>query len=304
MYTIKEASARSGVGAPLIRAWERRYGVVTPTRTPAGYRLYDDDAIAVLLAMRAWSTRAGRPRRPRARSSRARSIRPRSRRRPASGPPRAGALGAAHRERMIERFVAAAEASSRGRDRGRPRRDPRVGLVRGGRRRRPAAGRGRARGRVGRRPAQRRRRARRERGGRPTARRGVPGGRRAGPGVGGASGCRPGRATSSARWPSLPRSAGAASASCTWAPTCRSTGGWTRGPDAGAGGGHRRRHGRRPGGAAPSSPRCRARRPDGRGRRRGRPVGRDGVESGAVRVPDRVVEAAAAVAEAVGRRRG
>ncbi|MBE3074340.1 MAG: MerR family DNA-binding transcriptional regulator, partial [Actinobacteria bacterium] len=41
MYTIKEASARSGVGAPLIRAWERRYGVVTPTRTASGYRLYD-----------------------------------------------------------------------------------------------------------------------------------------------------------------------------------------------------------------------------------------------------------------------
>ena len=52
MYTIKEAAARSGVGAPLIRAWERRYGVVHPTRTEAGYRLYDDDTIAVLVAMR------------------------------------------------------------------------------------------------------------------------------------------------------------------------------------------------------------------------------------------------------------
>lgn len=52
MYTIKEASARSGVGIPLLRAWERRYGVVTPTRTSSGYRLYDDDAIARLVAMR------------------------------------------------------------------------------------------------------------------------------------------------------------------------------------------------------------------------------------------------------------
>ncbi len=52
MYTIKEASARTGVGAPLIRAWERRYGVVKPTRTPAGYRLYDDATLRVLLAMR------------------------------------------------------------------------------------------------------------------------------------------------------------------------------------------------------------------------------------------------------------
>ena len=52
MYTIKEASARSGVGIPLLRAWERRYGVVAPTRTPSGYRLYDEEAIQRLAAMR------------------------------------------------------------------------------------------------------------------------------------------------------------------------------------------------------------------------------------------------------------
>jgi DNA-binding transcriptional MerR regulator/methylmalonyl-CoA mutase cobalamin-binding subunit len=52
MYTIKEAAARSGVGIPLLRAWERRYGVVTPSRTSSGYRLYDDDAIDRLRAMR------------------------------------------------------------------------------------------------------------------------------------------------------------------------------------------------------------------------------------------------------------
>ena len=52
MYTIKEASARSGVGIPLLRAWERRYGVVEPMRTPSGYRLYDDTAIDRLRAMR------------------------------------------------------------------------------------------------------------------------------------------------------------------------------------------------------------------------------------------------------------
>ncbi len=53
MYTIKQASIRSGVGIPLIRAWERRYGVVSPARTAGGYRLYDDDAIARLRTMRA-----------------------------------------------------------------------------------------------------------------------------------------------------------------------------------------------------------------------------------------------------------
>jgi MerR family transcriptional regulator, light-induced transcriptional regulator len=52
MFTIKEASARTGVPVASLRAWERRYGVVTPARTESGYRLYDEQAIAVLAAMR------------------------------------------------------------------------------------------------------------------------------------------------------------------------------------------------------------------------------------------------------------
>ncbi len=52
MYTIKQAAARTGLSIPTIRAWERRYGVVSPSRTAAGYRLYDDAAIARLNAMR------------------------------------------------------------------------------------------------------------------------------------------------------------------------------------------------------------------------------------------------------------
>src|SRR5687768_4855752 len=52
MYTIREASGRAGVTSELLRAWERRYGIVTPQRTPAGYRLYDDRAIARIRAMR------------------------------------------------------------------------------------------------------------------------------------------------------------------------------------------------------------------------------------------------------------
>lgn len=52
MYTIKEASSRSGVPVASLRAWERRYGVVTPRRTESGYRLYDDAAIAALSTMR------------------------------------------------------------------------------------------------------------------------------------------------------------------------------------------------------------------------------------------------------------
>ena len=52
MYTIKQAAMRTGVDASLIRAWERRYGVVRPARTAGGYRLYGDDEIARLRSMR------------------------------------------------------------------------------------------------------------------------------------------------------------------------------------------------------------------------------------------------------------
>jgi DNA-binding transcriptional MerR regulator/methylmalonyl-CoA mutase cobalamin-binding subunit len=52
MYTIKQAAARSGVPVPLLRAWERRYGVVSPSRTRSGYRLYEETDVARLRAMR------------------------------------------------------------------------------------------------------------------------------------------------------------------------------------------------------------------------------------------------------------
>lgn len=52
MYTIRQAATRTGLSVPIIRVWERRYGVVQPSRTPAGYRLYDDESIARLAAMR------------------------------------------------------------------------------------------------------------------------------------------------------------------------------------------------------------------------------------------------------------
>jgi DNA-binding transcriptional MerR regulator/methylmalonyl-CoA mutase cobalamin-binding subunit len=62
MYTIKQAALRSGVNVSLLRAWERRYGIVSPARTDSGYRLYDDEAIDRLRAMRTlvdagWSAR-------------------------------------------------------------------------------------------------------------------------------------------------------------------------------------------------------------------------------------------------------
>jgi MerR family transcriptional regulator, light-induced transcriptional regulator len=52
MYTIKQAAARAGLTVPVLRAWERRYGIVAPARTASGYRLYDDAAIARVRSMR------------------------------------------------------------------------------------------------------------------------------------------------------------------------------------------------------------------------------------------------------------
>ncbi len=47
-YRIQVAAQVSGVKEGLIRAWERRYGVLDPVRTPAGYRTYSDADIEVL----------------------------------------------------------------------------------------------------------------------------------------------------------------------------------------------------------------------------------------------------------------
>jgi DNA-binding transcriptional MerR regulator/methylmalonyl-CoA mutase cobalamin-binding subunit len=52
MYTIKQAASRAGVSVPVLRQWERRYGVVSPVRTASGYRTYDEPAIARVRAMR------------------------------------------------------------------------------------------------------------------------------------------------------------------------------------------------------------------------------------------------------------
>ena len=52
MFTIKEASSRTGIPAASLRAWERRYAVVTPQRSDGGYRLYDERAIAALTTMK------------------------------------------------------------------------------------------------------------------------------------------------------------------------------------------------------------------------------------------------------------
>jgi MerR family transcriptional regulator, light-induced transcriptional regulator len=52
MYNIKQAAARAGVTVPVLRAWERRYGIVAPERSPSGYRRFDDEAVARVRSMR------------------------------------------------------------------------------------------------------------------------------------------------------------------------------------------------------------------------------------------------------------
>jgi MerR family transcriptional regulator, light-induced transcriptional regulator len=42
---IGEVARRTGVATELLRAWERRYGLLTPTRTASGYRLYSSDDV-------------------------------------------------------------------------------------------------------------------------------------------------------------------------------------------------------------------------------------------------------------------
>jgi MerR family transcriptional regulator, light-induced transcriptional regulator len=52
MYNIKQAAARAGISVPVLRAWERRYGIVSPPRTAAGYRRFDDATVARVRTMR------------------------------------------------------------------------------------------------------------------------------------------------------------------------------------------------------------------------------------------------------------
>lgn len=47
-FPIRVLSERTGVGASTLRAWERRYGLLKPQRTPKGHRLYTEDDAALV----------------------------------------------------------------------------------------------------------------------------------------------------------------------------------------------------------------------------------------------------------------
>jgi MerR family transcriptional regulator, light-induced transcriptional regulator len=56
-FRIGELSYRVGVSADVLRAWERRYGLLKPTRSDGGYRLYDehDEWRVRLMQQKLWS---------------------------------------------------------------------------------------------------------------------------------------------------------------------------------------------------------------------------------------------------------
>ncbi|MEO7268257.1 MAG: MerR family transcriptional regulator [Knoellia sp.] len=51
MYTIKRVAELTGIGLSTLRAWERRYGVVSPARSEGHYRLYSDADVRALAIM-------------------------------------------------------------------------------------------------------------------------------------------------------------------------------------------------------------------------------------------------------------
>jgi methanogenic corrinoid protein MtbC1 len=51
VHTVSWVSQQLGLAPGTLRAWEQRYGIVHPTRSDGGYRLYDDNDLDTLQAM-------------------------------------------------------------------------------------------------------------------------------------------------------------------------------------------------------------------------------------------------------------
>ena len=48
LHPMRVVSQRTGLSPDVLRAWEKRYGVVLPQRTDGGQRLYSDSDLARL----------------------------------------------------------------------------------------------------------------------------------------------------------------------------------------------------------------------------------------------------------------
>ncbi|WP_251979118.1 MerR family transcriptional regulator [Salinicola avicenniae] len=57
LYPIREVSRLTGVNSVTLRAWERRYGLIRPQRTPKGHRLYARDDIERVERILQWLNR-------------------------------------------------------------------------------------------------------------------------------------------------------------------------------------------------------------------------------------------------------
>ena len=57
LYPIREVARLTGVNPVTLRAWERRYGLIQPTRTDSGHRLYSQADIEAVRSVLAWIER-------------------------------------------------------------------------------------------------------------------------------------------------------------------------------------------------------------------------------------------------------
>lgn len=57
LFPIREVSRLTGVNPVTLRAWERRYGLIQPTRTDSGHRLYSQADIESVRSILAWIER-------------------------------------------------------------------------------------------------------------------------------------------------------------------------------------------------------------------------------------------------------
>ncbi|WP_051311167.1 MerR family transcriptional regulator [Zooshikella ganghwensis] len=57
LIPIREVSRLTGVNAVTLRAWERRYGLITPYRTAKGHRLYDQEHVTQIKSILEWINR-------------------------------------------------------------------------------------------------------------------------------------------------------------------------------------------------------------------------------------------------------
>ena len=54
---IRDVARITGVNAVTLRAWERRYGLIVPHRTPKGHRLYSEEHVTRIQAILTWLDR-------------------------------------------------------------------------------------------------------------------------------------------------------------------------------------------------------------------------------------------------------